>query len=222
VSSYSPDRFVTVFTLSLSLLLFNSCSPFDSHHLSPTFLSQTLLNFCVTNLVIPLYHPPSSCNNQQPTASPPSLGTSPKQFNHFSALSPDMVNSALDADPEMNAILGIVSETRTYDSDDDSSSVATASALRSKPSGPLKVYTRENILRLCRKAVVPADMGPLETWFGTIPNNKAVHLDDPAIAAIGGHGRRGQGGFGEGFGFGGGIGGRGLGRGGTRNIGYVG
>lgn len=132
----------------------------------------------------------------------------------------------------MNAILGLVSAPhrhRRYDSDDEDDDGDSAAAApvpaRTRQTGPVVYYSRAELLRLCRRAVVPANMTPLESWFGH-PGQmaKAAHHDDPAIAAIGGqrHGGRGPaGGFGEGFGFGGGIGGGRLGggRGQTRNIG---
>lgn len=168
-------------------------------------------------------------------ASPQALATSPNQFNHFSPLSPDMTNSALDADPEMNAILGIVSSSATYrgDDDDDEDAIdhslddpAIASVNPTKhatpirqPRGPLVMYSREELLTLSGRSVVPAGFPPLESWFGNpVKQQGNQQHDDPAIASIGG--RRAGPGFGEGFGFGGGIGGgRGLSRGPTRNIG---
>ncbi|KAL1412498.1 hypothetical protein Q8F55_000243 [Vanrija albida] len=148
--------------------------------------------------------------------SPHSLATSPQQFNHFAPLSPDAVNNQLDdVGGEMSAILGLVP--RTIDS-----------SPASQPKGPLRTYTRVELLKLGRRGVVPSGLGPLESWFGTLQPSggpRSSHppgLDDPAIAAIQPSGRGGRtqaaGSFGDGFGFGGGIGGRGLGRG-TRNIG---
>jgi hypothetical protein len=115
----------------------------------------------------------------------------------------------------MNAILGLAPPRAGRTS---STSTPTTSE-PSRPHGPLKVYTRPELLRLSGRASTP-NLPPLEQWFGA---PQPARVDDPAIASIAPGGRRagGAGGFGEGFGFGGGIGiaGRGISRGGTRNIG---
>ncbi|GMK57069.1 hypothetical protein CspeluHIS016_0309090 [Cutaneotrichosporon spelunceum] len=146
------------------------------------------------------------------------LGTSPLS-NHFAALSPEMNHASIE-DPEMNAILGLAPHRA-----ETTSSASTPVALEppSRPKGPLKVYTRTEMLRLSGRARAPPKLPPFETWFGPLASSGA-RVDDPAIASINAPGGRrtgGAGSFGEGFGFGGGIGigGRGLGRGGTRNIG---
>lgn len=76
------------------------------------------------------------------------------------------------------------------------------------PTGPLIVYSRSDILKQCRRAVVPRGLGPLESWYGAPPKQH----EDPAIASIAPAGRRGFGG--EAFGMG-----VGRVRAGTRNIG---
>ncbi|KLT38382.1 hypothetical protein CC85DRAFT_331660 [Cutaneotrichosporon oleaginosum] len=114
----------------------------------------------------------------------------------------------------MNAILGLVPPGL------GSSSTPASAESSSRPRGPLKVYTRYELLRLSKKARTPI-LPPLQDWFGPLP---PARVEDPAIASInvpGGRRTGGAGSFGEGFGFGVGIGigGRSLGRGGTRNIG---
>ncbi|ODO10562.1 hypothetical protein I350_01159 [Cryptococcus amylolentus CBS 6273] len=94
---------------------------------------------------------------------------------------------------------------------------------------PLVTYSRRELLLIAAQhpnPPPPEDMGPLESWFGTIskPQSNSSY-EDPAIASIGHqNGRRnnnGGNGFGEGFGYGGGIGGgsRLNNARGTRNIG---
>lgn len=124
----------------------------------------------------------------------------------------------------MNAILGLAPTSEANRA--LAASTPTDYQPPSKPRGPLKVYTRSDLLRLSGRTRVPRNMASFESWYGTPQNaGGAVRHDDPAIASIASPGSRrtgGAGGFGEGFGFGGGIGiGRGLGRGGTRNIGCV-